>query len=132
MTPAINIAEAMLNLMAEEPRKLTDMAHLLDCSAPQIKSRLRSLESNRKVQRQRVDNLQGFFYIWHIAVAGRVLPTISIRDMPVAPEEDEDPNAGQPVRKIVTAWAPNLIRNELETFLFGPARRDAELVGGEH
>lgn len=122
---ALNITEAMLSLMAEEPRKVVDMADALDCSVPQIISRLRRLEAGRKVQRQRVNNRSGFHYVWHIYVAGRILPTIHASPMPEQEDEEDNPTVGALVQRIVTTWKPNHVRNEFETYFHGPARREA-------
>lgn len=124
-TLAINITEAMLDLMAEEPRKVADMADLIDCSILPINRRLKCLEQAGKVQRQRIINKKGYYFLWHLG-SGKKLPTVYIA-LPEPDEsdesdlEDDGPSAEPFIHKIVSTWAPLKLRCELETYLFGPA-----------
>jgi hypothetical protein len=119
------ITATMLDLMAEQPRKVIDLADLLGCDQQKIISRLRRLEVDRKVQRQRVNNPQGFYYLWHIAVPGRTLPTIFVGPVLAVEEEEVDvPGAGLPRRQFSKTWAPHNRRDDLVSALFGPARKE--------
>lgn len=125
-TPApvapLNINEAILNLIAEQPRQVADLVRMLGRTKAHISRRLRGLEVAHKVQPQRVMNPKGYYFLWHIG-SGKKLPTlyVALPDPADFDLEEEDPSAGQPVRKFVQSWAPLKLRGELETYLFGPA-----------
>lgn len=121
-TLAINITEAMLDLMAEEPRKVADMADLIDCSILPINRRLKCLEQAGKVQRQRIINKKGYHFLWHLG-SGKDLPTtyVALPEPDDFELEEDPPGYGQPKRTFVQSWVPLKLRGELETYLFGPA-----------
>jgi hypothetical protein len=120
---AANITEAILVLIAEQSRKAIDLADMLGSTPGAINNRLRRLEATRQIHHTRIVSKTGVTYLWHIGPASSYAAPLPL----VAEEEMEDgkPGIGRPNQKTVKSWAPKLIRNEFETFLFGPAHKEA-------
>lgn len=116
----INVTTAIINLLAEQPRKVLELAAMLGVAPATVTSRLHRLEAIRQAHRTQITGRQGRHYLWHAGPVGSY-----VAPLPLDPEiEEEAPGAGQPIRNIVSVYTIDTPRDPWIAAVFGPARKE--------